>query len=365
MAAQRGAARKLFLIHGEDGYRARLRAAELVGALTKGEHRPSDLRTQRSPDLGAPLGLSRYDARETEPSDIELAGRSQGLFDTVDEPRLVFVEHAEALRDPGFVSRFPAEATLVLLSEAKVATRARRTAKPKAAAPAPVDLAGAVEASGGSIEHITKLAPQELPGWIAARATLVGVELAADAISELAAAAGSDTERIDNELAKLAAFAGRDKVTGADVQALVPGAIETDVFKLTEAIVRGRTGEAIGRLNKLLEGGQAEQQVLALLLWQFRILLFASAMKTHADAERMAKAIRSSSSYSIEKWQPHARTVTRARIVRAYEAIYATDLAIKTGRTDPETAMTLCVLDLCGVQSADPRQLVVGEPPRR
>lgn len=365
MAAQRGAARKLFLIHGEDAYRARLRAAELVGALTHGEQRPADLRTQRSADLGAPLGLVRYDARVTEPSVIELGGRSQGLFDSVDEPRIVLVEHAEALRDPGIVTRFPTEATLVLLSETKLAARARRSTRPKAAEAAPVDLAGVVEAAGGSIEHITKLSPQELPGWIAARATLLGAEVAPDAISELAAAAGADTERIDNELAKLVAFAGGAKVTGADVRALVPGAIETDVFKLTEAIVRRRTGEAIGRLNRLLEGGQAEQQILALLLWQFRILLFASAMRTHADAERMAKAIRSSSSYSIEKWQAEARTVSRARIVRAYEAIYATDLAIKTGRTDPETAMTLCVLDLCGVQAADPRALVVGEPPRR
>jgi DNA polymerase III delta subunit len=101
-----------------------------------------------------------------------------------------------------------------------------------------------------------------------------------------------------------------------------------------------------------------------LLLWQFRVLLFASAMKTNADAERMAKAIRSSA-YAIGKWQAFARRVARADIVRAYEVLYATDLAIKTGRTEPEMAMTLCVLDLCGVHAADPRELVVGEPPRR
>ena len=365
MAERRPGGRRLFLIHGDDPYRARLRAAELVGTLTKGEDRPSDLRTQRSADLGAPLGLARHDARSAEPAAIELSGRAQGLFDAVDEERIVVVEHAEALKDASLVARFPPEAALVLVSEARIAARARRGAKAKADPGSAADLPAAVEAAGGSVEHLTRLPPQELPGWIAARATLLGVEVAPEAIAELASATGADTERIDNELGKLGAFAAGARVTGDDVRMLVSGAIETDVFRLTEAIVRGKTGEALERLGALLESGQAEQQILALLLWQFRVLLFASAMRSRADAEKMAKAIHSSSSYSIEKWQAYARGLPRSRIVRAYEAIYSTDLAIKTGRTDPETAMTLCVLDLCGVAAADPRELVVGEPPRR
>jgi len=95
-----------------------------------------------------------------------------------------------------------------------------------------------------------------------------------------------------------------------------------------------------------------------------QVLLFASAMRSNADAERMAKAIRSSA-YAIGKWQAFARRVARADVIRAYEVLYATDLAIKTGRIEEKLAMTLCVLDLCGIHAADPRELVVGEPPRR
>ena len=122
---------------------------------------------------------------------------------------------------------------------------------------------------------------------------------------------------------------------------------------------------ATGRLGTLPGEVQGPQQILALLLWQFRILLFASAMRTNADADRAAKAIRSSSSYSIVKWQAFARGVARTDIVRAYEVLYATALAIKTGRTAREPAMMLCVLDLCGSPAADPRELAVGAPQRR
>ena len=360
--------RSLYLIHGEDPYRARLRAAELVAALVTKDQRPSDLRAQRSPDLGGRLGVTRHDARGLDPVVIEMSGRSQGLFDAIDELRVVVVEHAEALTDAGVVTRFPVDAGLVLVSESKMAARARRPAKAKAGAgsadPGAVDLAAAVEEAGGVIEHILRLAPGEIGGWIAARATLFGVELAPDAITELGGAVGADSQRIDQELGKLGSFAAGAKVTGADVRALVSGAIEADVFQLTQAVVRHDTKTAVGRLETLLADGQAPQQILALLLWQFRVLLFASAMKTNADAERMAKAIRSSA-YAIGKWQSFARGVTRADIIRAYEVLYATDLAIKTGRTEPENAMLLCVLDLCGVHAADPRELVVGEPPRR
>jgi DNA polymerase III delta subunit len=360
----RGSRRSLYLIHGEDPYRARLRAAELVAALTSGDERPSDLRTQRSADLGTHLGLSRHDARGTDPSLIELAGRSQGLFDAVDEQRIVVVEHAEALKDTGVVARFPPEAALVLLTESKIQTRSRRPAKAKASDTVADDLPAVVEAAGGTIEHVTRLGPHELAGWIAARATLLGVELAPDAINELGAAVGADSERVDQELAKLGAFAAGARVAGADVRALVSGAIETDIFELTQAVVRRDPQTALRRLETLLAEGQAPQQILALLLWQFRVLLFASAMRSTADAERMAKAIRSSA-YAIGKWQAFARRIGRADVIRAYEVLYATDLAIKTGRIEEKLAMTLCVLDLCGVHAADPRELVVGEPPRR
>jgi len=376
------AIRLIYLIVGDDAYRARLRVAELVTQLTSGVARPSDLAAQRSADLGAPLGLTRHDARTAPATTIAMSMRSQGLFDAVDERRVILVEHAEALTEQGFIAETPPEAALVLVTAEKVPTRGRRPAKAarpaksatrsavtaEGAAPAAVttvaDLPAAIEAAGGVVERVGRLLPPEVPGWIRARAGQAGVTLVPEALGALAAAVGSDSERIDHELRKLASFAAGAAVSAADVRSLVSGAIETDIFELTQAVVRHDHRTAIGQLERLLGEGQVPQQIIALLLWQMRVLLFATAMRSTQDAERMAKAIRSSP-YAIQKAQAFAHRVTRADITRAYEAIYATDLAIKTGRTDPETAMMLCVLDLCGIASADMRELVVGEPPRR
>jgi DNA polymerase III delta subunit len=357
----------LFLLHGEDSFRTRLRLGELATALLHGAPTaPTDLAALVEPRLGMQLGITRHDARFDNPGAILLSGQAQGLFDAVDEPRVVIVEHAEVLKELELVASFPREAALVLVSVERLATgRSRRGQRAKAPNVPAANLLEAVEAAGGTIERIERLAPVDVPRWISARARLHGVTLDADAVSTLASAVGGDTERIEQEVRKLGAYAGSATVTANDVRTLVSGAIEADVFELTQAVVRKDARTAVAMLERLLADGNAVQQILALLVWQFRVLLFASAMRSSADAERMAKAIRSSP-FAIQRATAFARRVTRADVVRAYEAIYATDQVIKTGRAESDVAaLMLCVLDLCGVANADLRDMLLVEAPRR
>ncbi|TMC44831.1 MAG: DNA polymerase III subunit delta [Chloroflexi bacterium] len=359
--------RMVFLLHGEDSFRTRLRLGELAAALLSGTPPgTSDLSTLVEPRLGSLLGVSRHDARTDTAGAIMLSGQAQGLFDAVDEPRVVIVDHAEALKELDLIASFPREAALVMVSVERLAAgRSRRGQRAKAPNAPAANLLEAVEATGGSVERIERLAPVEVPRWISARARLHGVKLDAEAVSTLASAVGSDTERVEQEVQKLGAYANEGTVTAADVRTLVSGAIEADVFELTQAVIRKDARTAVATLERLLADGNAVQQILALLLWQFRVLLFASAMRSSADADRMAKAIRSSP-YAIQRTTAFARRVTRADVLRAYEAIYATDQVIKTGRAESDlAALELCVLDLCGVANADLRDMLLVEAPRR
>ena len=357
----------VFLLHGEDPFRTRLRLGELVGSLLSGgAGEPGDLSARPTPQLGGALGLTRIDARSDPVDAITMAGQSQGLFAAVDERQVVLVEHAEALLGPDFLASFPSESALVLVSvEALKVSRGRGRARAKTGATADLSLPDAVQELGGRVERIERLAPFEVKGWIGARARLHKVSLQPDAVDALAFALGPDTERIENEVQKLGAYANGAPVTAADVRALVSGAIESDIFELTKAVVRRSHREAVPLLERLLAEGNAPQQILALLLWQFRVLLFASRSPSNQDAEKIAKAIRSSSG-AIFRYVQHARGVSQADITRAYESLYATDISIKTGRADSdEAALLLCVLDLCGVPGADLRDLLLTEAPRR
>jgi DNA polymerase III delta subunit len=357
----------VFLLHGEDPFRTRLRVGELVGSLLAGgAGEPGDLSQRPSPQLGGALGLTRIDARSDPVDAITMAGQSQGLFAAVDERQVVLVEHAEALGSAEFLMSFPAESALVLVAvEALRTSRGRTRGRAKTGTPAEASLPDAVQDIGGRVQRIERLAPFEVKAWISARASLHRVTLQPDAIDALAFALGPDTERIENEVQKLGAYANGASVTAADVRSLVSGAIESDIFELTKAVVRRSHRDAVPLLERLLAEGNAPQQILALLLWQFRVLLFASRSPSNQDAEKIAKAIRSSPG-AIFRYVQYARGVSQADITRAYESLYATDISIKTGRADSdEAALLLCVLDLCGVAGADLRDLLLTESPRR
>jgi len=355
----------VFLLHGEDSFRIRLRASELVAALLAGETPPrGDLSSRPLASMSTALGLARIDARSAAPDEIVLAGQSQGLFAAPDERRVVLVEHAEALARTDVVERFPLDAALVLVAPEPMRsnrTRGRRTK----GAPGDMALPDLVESAGGTVERYDRLLPPDITRWISGRAKLAGVTLRPDALDALASAVGGDTDRIENELGKLAAWAKGEPVTGDDVRALVSGAIESDVFELTKAVVRRDVRAAAPLLERLLAEGNAPQQILALLLWQFRVLLFASRDPRPAEAERMAKAIRSSGG-AIMRYTQYARGLGPKDIARAYEALYACDISIKTGRAgSDETALLLCVMDLCGVPGADYRDFLLAEAPKR
>jgi DNA polymerase III delta subunit len=338
-----------------------------VHALLAGEAAVGSRLAERTlvPYRGA-LGLTRFDAREAEPDEILVAGQSPGLFAAADEKRVVLVEHAESLGKTEVIARFPDDAALVLVAPEPMKTSRSRGRRPKNADAQPdAALLDAVQDVGGAVERFANLMPNEVAAWVTARAKLHGVTLRPDALAALVGALGPDTERIENELAKLKAWSNGQPVTAQDVHELVSGAIESQVFDLTTAVVRRDVRSAAALLERLLVAGNAPQQLLALLLWQFRVLLFASRDPKPAEAERIAKAIRSSSG-AILRYTRYARGLSAADIARAYEALYACDISMKTGRAESdEAALLLCVMDLCGVPGADYRDFMLKESPKK
>ncbi len=346
----------------------RLRATELVHALLAGgSAQRGDLASRAIAPYAGALGLTRIDARTGDPDEILMAGQSQGLFAAPDERRVVLVEHAEALARTEVIGRFPRDAALVLVAPEPMRRDRSRARKPTGKTTGAGDalLLDAVENADGTVERYDRLLPPDVPRWIAARAKLAGVILRPDALDALASALGPDTERIENEVSKLLSWANGEPVTGPDVRSLVSGAIESDVFELTKAVVRRDVRSAAPLVEHLLAEGNVPQQLLALLLWQFRVLLFAASDPKPADAERMAKAIKSSSG-AILRYTQFARGLGPRDIARAYEALYACDISIKTGRAESdEAALLLCVMDLCGVPGADLRDFLLVEAPKR
>ena len=335
-------ARPLFLVHGTDGFRARLRAHDLARALASGEAPTRDLATvARDLLASAPLGLTRISAREASPEALLMATASGGLFAS-DERRALLLEDAEML-DPARLRDFAADANVVL--------RANGAAAP---------LAKAVRELGGTVEEETPLDPASVESWLTRRARYLEVAIETDAIAALGDAVASDLERADQELGKLAAYTAGARIGESDVRLLVPGAVTNDVFELTQAVVRRDVRKAVSTLERLLDAGEPPLRLHGLLVWQFRLLLVAAGVRTEADLER-AVAKTGLSRGAIGKWKRDAAGMRASQILRAYESLYNADLAMKTS-VDPRAVFQLLVLDLCGVEGADLEALAARPP---
>src|SRR5256885_11536306 len=128
--------RMVFLLHGEDLFRTRLRLGELAAGLLSGAPAgPTDLGAMVEPRLGGLLGITRHDARFDTPRAIMLSGQAQGLFDAVDQSRRVIVDHAEALKELDLIASFPREAALVLAQVERLPHGRASHARPRTTAP--------------------------------------------------------------------------------------------------------------------------------------------------------------------------------------------------------------------------------------
>lgn len=76
---------------------------------------------------------------------------------------------------------------------------------------------------------------------------------------------GNDLNALTNEIAKLCAFAGSGEITGEQVERIVTKNMETTVFLLSNALVRGDYSKAYSLLDLLINQGEKPITILSVL----------------------------------------------------------------------------------------------------
>lgn len=93
--------------------------------------------------------------------------------------------------------------------------------------------------------------PERTIAWVQARATEIGRAIEPSAADFLVRQLGQDKYLLDQEIAKLGAFAAGRAVTHADIVLLSPPG-ESGVFELMDAVAQHRLGDAIAHLHRIL-----------------------------------------------------------------------------------------------------------------
>ena len=157
--------------------------------------------------------------------------------------------------------------------------------------------------------------------WVKVRAAKLGAPLDAGAVRALVHRAGADIVRLRAGLERLALYGiGQQAITADDVREVVMAVSDAANFGVANAISQNDPGTAIRELHLALDGGAAP----VFLLGQLR-----------TAAERLPPR----------------------RLKTGIEAVFRTDLALKSSGGDPRVRLERLVVELCESRARRPASL--------
>lgn len=182
------------------------------------------------------------------------------------------------------------------------------------------------------VQEFNLLEGQKLKNWVSKEFKKYNTEIDQQALGAIINYAGDDLWRMSNEIQKLVAFKRGKKITAEDVEFLVRPQIETDIFKTIDALAARNKKQAVTLIHEHLEKGDSPLYLLSMINFQFRNLL---------TAKETGKL--NSHPYFVRKILGLAQRFTLEDLRRIYRMIFETDLKIKTGQLDQQTALDLLI----------------------
>jgi DNA polymerase-3 subunit delta len=187
---------------------------------------------------------------------------------------------------------------------------------------------------------------RKLINWVKKELRKYQVAVEPEVFEEFTNRVGSDLWQMENEIKKLVNYKNGQKIKKEDVKLLVKPKIETDIFKTIDAISEKKKNQALLLLHQHLEKGDAPLYLLAMINFQFRNLL---EIKDLAEKNIPYYKIINKSDlnpFLVKKSYRQAQRFTLWQLKKIYQKIFQVDLAIKTGKVEPETALDLFIAEI-------------------
>jgi len=230
-----------YLVHGDDHGRIAERRARLRGL---------------AESQSGTEGIELFEGEDSTPETVAAALDAMTL---AVGRRFIIVEGAERFRDKELE---PLEAALAAIApQTTIAFFAREDARNRA----PERLHAAIRAADGDISSESSVKPWELPKWLLARASELGLELEPDGARALIRHVGERQQRLLRELEKLAVGGPEGvRLDAAALEELTAPSAERKAWAVADAIVAADR-EAAVRAYLSLRG--QDERVSGLLYW--------------------------------------------------------------------------------------------------
>ncbi len=188
----------------------------------------------------------------------------------------------------------------------------------------------------------------QIPDWIDYLAYCKDLEVTREAAQLIKQFVGVNLTEINNELEKLKSYlGGRKKATVEDVLAIVSRVRVDRIFDLTDAIGKNDKAAALLSLANLLEHGQNEIGVLAMITRHIRILaqLKAASREGLSGPKLCAKA--GIPQFLLNQYLCQTRSWSEDKLSQTIEVLYKTDRALKSSHLPSHVWLENFILKTC------------------
>ncbi len=198
----------------------------------------------------------------------------------------------------------------------------------------------------------------QIPDWIGFLADRHRVKFGSEAAAALQQVVGSNLSDLDGEIRKIAIYCGGQASKGSAAGAVVTASVDDvmkvasrvrleSVFDFADAVGRNDRVRALYCLANLLDQGQNEIGILALVARHVRILrAIIDGLKEGLSGAKLA-ARAGVSPYFIRDYAEQAKVWSPKKIETTLEALFDTDRALKTSSVGSHIWLENFILRVC------------------
>jgi len=188
---------------------------------------------------------------------------------------------------------------------------------------------------------------ENLKSWVKREIENYKVKINPLALEKLTDYVGNDLWQMANEIRKLVSYKKNKKVEAKDVELLVKPKIEPEIFKTIDAIASKNKKQALELIHKHLEKGDNPLYLLSMINFQFRNLLtIRDLIEKNKSPYTLLKEAKLHP-FVIKKSYSQAQKFKIEELKKIYQKIFQVDLAIKTGKVEPEAALDIFIAEIC------------------
>lgn len=201
------------------------------------------------------------------------------------------------------------------------------------------------------IKDYPELKGAQLSEWIRKECARKNVQMSNPVVSRLAEMVGGDLWQMSQEIDKLAKFSDGEEVELTDLDVLVRGKLQDNIFKLTDAMGQRDVRKMLGLFQNLVDGGESPQQILYMLVRQLKLLCMARSIIDEGKQSEAQKAL-GVAPFTVRPLLAQAGRFNWENLKRMYDELLRIDERMKTG------GMELSVEDQRALELALERFLV-------